>query len=167
MLVHLVVGQEAVAEDGRERYGHEGEPCVVVDALEVGRVGEQGVDGLGVVEEGGREYAGRGDEVVAHVCEEGEEGLPGDAVDGLFCDEPDEADGLCEALGGRIPGGSSPAHGGRLECDGAEEAVEEGEPGGGRGGGGGGGGVEDAEVVGVGEDGGEEGECTGPVPRAV
>lgn len=165
MLVDLVVGQDTVAEDGGERYGHEDEPCVAVDALEVGRVGEQRVDGLGVVGQGGGEYAGRGEEVVAHVCEEGEERLPGDAVDGLLCDEPDEAYGLGESLGGRIPGVSE--HGGLFKSDCAEEAVEEGEPGGGGGGGGGGGCVEDAEVVLVGEDGGEEGERTGPVPGAV
>lgn len=163
VLVQLVVGHETVAEDGAETHGHEREPCVAVEALAVRRVGEQRVDGLGVVEERGCEYAARGDELVAHVRQERGERLPGDAVDGLFCDEPDEADRVRESLGGRIPR-VPPEHGGPFACDGAEEAVEEGEPGGG---GGGGGGVEGAEVGRVGEDGREERERTGPVPGAV
>lgn len=150
-----------------------------VEAFQVGRVGEQPVDCLGVVQQGRGEYAGGEHELVAHVGEEGDERLPGDEVDCLLCDEPDEADGVREALGGWaaqrmreresgltlcIPGAAS-EDGLFLDGDGAEETVEEGEPGGaavfrGRR-------VEDEQVFGVGKDGGEEGVCTGPVPGAV
>lgn len=120
-IVHLVVGHEVVAQYGRETHGHEGEPGVPVEAFHVRRVGEQRAERLGVVQQGGREYAGRQHELVAHVGDEGDERLAGDEMDCLLGDEPDDADGVGEAGGGwdaQRPRCMARTHPGRWSCRG-------------------------------------------------